>query len=142
VDTYYLDPASQAASFAADGADPPYDVAAGAAEFAGCAAGRDGEIGQQAHFIRDIVGPLPFRPVTIDPAWLASNFATVPAVARHIYDDRAFHDLPILADALEDAGCTNAAILVACQGRFDELRVLSLRRHFSLLDLSGSSPPA
>jgi hypothetical protein len=59
----------------------------------------------------DIFGPLPFRPVTIDPAWLRWNFGTVPAIARHVYEDRAFHDMPILADALEDAGCTNADIL-------------------------------
>ena len=40
----------------------------------------------------------------------------MPAIARHIYDDRAFHDLPILADALEDAGCADAAILDHCRG--------------------------
>src|SRR5262249_35027689 len=57
--------------------------------------------------LKDLFGPLPFRPVTINPAWLTWNFGTVPAIARHVYEDRAFHDLPILADALEDAGCTN-----------------------------------
>ena len=50
-----------------------------------------------------------------DPAWLTWNYGTVPAIARHVYDDRAFHDLPILADALEDAGCTDAAILAHCR---------------------------
>ena len=34
----------------------------------------------------------------------------------HFYDDRAFHDMPILADALEDAGCTNADLLDHCRG--------------------------
>jgi hypothetical protein len=56
------------------------------------------------------------RSVTADPAWLTWNHGTVPAIARHVYDDRAFHDLPILADALEDAGCTNTDLLDHCRG--------------------------
>jgi hypothetical protein len=66
--------------------------------------------------LRDMVGPLPFRPVTIDPKWLSWNYGTIPAIARRIYDERAFHDLPILADALEDAGCTDQGILSHCRG--------------------------
>jgi hypothetical protein len=68
------------------------------------------------HLLRCIVGPLPFRPVTIDPKWLTWNHGTVPAIARRSYDERAFHDLPILADALEDAGCTDYDILAHCRG--------------------------
>jgi hypothetical protein len=79
------------------------------------------------NLLRDIFGD-PFRSgwltwnsamvpaAAIDPDWLTWNHATVPAIARHIYDDRAFHDLPILADALEDAGCTNADLLDHCRG--------------------------
>jgi hypothetical protein len=65
--------------------------------------------------LRDIFGN-PFRPVAVDPSWLTWNHATVPAIARHIYDDRAFHDMPILADALQDAGCTNDDLLDHCRG--------------------------
>ena len=36
-------------------------------------------------------------------------------VAQGIYYDRAFDRLPILADALEDAGCHDAAILEHCR---------------------------
>jgi hypothetical protein len=61
--------------------------------------------------VRDIFGN-PFRPVTLDPRWLTS---TVTALARGIYDDRAFHRLPILADALQDAGCDHADILTHCR---------------------------
>ncbi len=67
------------------------------------------------HLIRDIFGNLFFNAVAA-PEWLAWNFGTVPTLAQSIYDDRAFDRLPILADALEDAGCTNAAILNHCRG--------------------------
>jgi hypothetical protein len=63
----------------------------------------------------DIFGN-PFRPVAVEPHWLTWNNATVPAIARHVYDDRAFHDLPLLADAVEDAGCANADLLEHCRG--------------------------
>lgn len=38
-------------------------------------------------------------------------------LAQPLYDDRRFEDLPILADALEDAGCHDADILAHCRGR-------------------------
>jgi len=40
---------------------------------------------------------------------------TVIKLAQAIYDDRAFDRLPILADALEEAGCTNIDILEHCR---------------------------
>ncbi|HEY1378110.1 MAG TPA: hypothetical protein VGF55_15015 [Gemmataceae bacterium] len=72
--------------------------------------------------LHDVIGPLPFRPVAVDPAWLAWNHGTVPAIARRVYDERAFHDLPILADALEDAGCTDADILAHCRQGGEHVR--------------------
>jgi hypothetical protein len=57
--------------------------------------------------------PNPFRPVSLDPAWLTP---TVVQLARGIYVDRAFDRLPILADALQDAGCENADVLDHCGG--------------------------
>jgi hypothetical protein len=65
----------------------------------------------QTHFLRDILGN-PFRPIRLDPAWLT---ASVKALAQSIYDDRQFTGLPVLADALEDAGCINADILNHCR---------------------------
>lgn len=41
--------------------------------------------------------------------------STVVALAQGIYDDRAFDRLPILADALQDAGCDNPDILNHCR---------------------------
>jgi hypothetical protein len=75
----------------------------------------------QCALLRDIFGN-PFRPVAIDPAWLWWNGGTVPAIARRIYDDRRWEDMPILADALQDAGCDNADILDHCRSTGEHVR--------------------
>ncbi|MCE9566168.1 MAG: DUF6331 family protein [Planctomycetes bacterium] len=49
---------------------------------------------------------------TLEPQWLTS---TVTQLTQGIYDDRAFDRLPILADALQDAGCDNADVLNHCR---------------------------
>lgn len=61
--------------------------------------------------LHDIFGN-PFRPVALDPAWLTSD---VLALARGIYADRAFDRMPILADALQDAGCNQDDVLTHCR---------------------------
>src|SRR5262249_12732963 len=66
----------------------------------------------QAGLLRDILGN-PFRPVTLDPAWLT---LTVPPLARSTYGDRHCTDRPILADALEEAGCTSPELLDHLRG--------------------------
>jgi hypothetical protein len=68
-----------------------------------------------AELLRDIFGN-PFRPVALNAAWLSWADATVPRLAQVIYDERAFDHLPILADALEDTGCTDTTILDHCHG--------------------------
>jgi hypothetical protein len=50
------------------------------------------------------------------------HLGTVPKLAAAIYDDRAFHRLLVLADALEDAGCTDAAILGHCRDGGEQVR--------------------
>jgi hypothetical protein len=62
--------------------------------------------------LRDIVGPFPFRDVFFCSSWRSS---TARAIAQSIYVDPADHRHPILADALEEAGCTNADILSHCR---------------------------
>jgi hypothetical protein len=79
------------------------------------------ELRAQCHLLRDVFGN-PYRPVVIDPTWLRWNHGTVPAVALHIYEDRAFHDLPILADALEDAGCADNVLLDHCRSGGEHVR--------------------
>jgi hypothetical protein len=64
----------------------------------------------QVELLRDIIGN-PFRPAKLDPGWLSWNDGTVGKIAQAVYDERAFDRLGILADALEDAGCTDAGIL-------------------------------
>ena len=66
-------------------------------------------------FLRDIFAN-PFRHAQLDPTWLHWNAGTIVKLAQTIYDDRHFDDLPILADALEEAGCTEPAILEHCRG--------------------------
>lgn len=68
----------------------------------------------QADVLRDIFGN-PYRHRTVDPAWLAWQGGTVARLARAVYDERAFDRLPILADALEEAGCTDRDMLSHCR---------------------------
>ena len=77
-------------------------------------AARSGLSAIQCGFLRDIIGN-PFHPVTIDPAFLKWNDNIVVKLAQTIYEERAFDRLPILADALEDAGCHDADILAHCR---------------------------
>jgi elongation factor G-like protein len=79
-------------------------------------AARREELRRQADLLRDIFGN-PFRPVPVDLAWLEWRGGLVTQIARSIYDERRFNDLPILADALEEAGCTEASILDHCRRR-------------------------
>ncbi|AMV27511.1 hypothetical protein VT84_24130 [Gemmata sp. SH-PL17] len=61
--------------------------------------------------LRDIVGN-PFRPVTFSPAWRTSTAVTL---AAQMYESREFSVMPILADALQDAGCDSADVLNHCR---------------------------
>ena len=76
----------------------------------------DAEQAAHAGLLRDLFGN-PFRPpAAVDPAWLRWNGGTVPRLARSAYEERAFDRLPILADALEEAGCADPAILGHLRG--------------------------
>ena len=74
--------------------------------------GHPDEQRHQAHLLQDIIGN-PFRPVTLNPAWLTP---TVTGLAAAIYDERAFDRMPVLADALEEAGCDHPDVLAHCRG--------------------------
>jgi hypothetical protein len=71
--------------------------------------------------LREVLGN-PFRPVAVDPAWLAWGGGTIPELARGVYEDRRLPEgtldaerLAVLADALEEAGCTDAETLNHCR---------------------------
>ncbi|MGE3804536.1 MAG: hypothetical protein AB7K24_07675 [Gemmataceae bacterium] len=51
----------------------------------------------------------------VDPDWLAWHDGTVVKIATEIRRSRTFEKLPVLGDALEEAGCTNEAILKHCR---------------------------
>jgi len=55
----------------------------------------------------------PFRPVAFSPEWRTS---TAVALATQMHESRDFGAMPILADALQDAGCDNDDILNHCRG--------------------------
>jgi hypothetical protein len=76
---------------------------------------------RQCDWLRDIFGN-PFRPVALDPAWLRWNDGLIRHAAQRIYDERAFTDLPILGDALEDSGCRDADILEHCRRPGEHVR--------------------
>jgi hypothetical protein len=69
----------------------------------------------QAALLRDLFGPLPFCEIPLDPAWLAWNDGVVAKLAVSIYERRAFEQMPVLADALEEAGCGNQEMLTHCR---------------------------
>jgi hypothetical protein len=54
----------------------------------------------------------PFRPVVFDSRWRTDDSL---GLARAIYEDRAFDRLPLLADALMDAGCADEQVLAHCR---------------------------
>jgi hypothetical protein len=75
----------------------------------------------QCDLLRDIFGN-PFRPVAIDPVWLTWHGGVLVSMAQKMYDSREFSDMPILADALEEAGCTDADLLGHCRSAGEHVR--------------------
>ena len=64
-----------------------------------------------AESVRDVFGN-PFRPVEFASAWRTSDAVLL---ARGIHNENAFDQMPILADALQDAGCDNEDVLGHCR---------------------------
>ena len=79
------------------------------------------ERAHQASLLRDTFNP--FRPVRLDPAWLAWNGGTVKRLAQAAYEHRILPEgrldpqrLAVLADALEEAGCSDKGTLRHLRG--------------------------
>jgi hypothetical protein len=73
------------------------------------------ESAHQAGLLHCVFGPLPFRRVSGLAAWPSGHGGVVTQLAEVIYQERTFDRLPILADALEEAGCTNSELLAHCR---------------------------
>ena len=69
---------------------------------------------EQANLLRCVLGN-PYAPVVLAPGWLTWRDGLVVEMAWAIYERHRFGDLPILADALEEAGCDDAAVLRHCR---------------------------
>lgn len=69
------------------------------------------EFRRQTGVARDIFGN-PFHPVAFDPRWRTEHSV---GIAAKMYDERDFAAMPILADALQEAGCENEDILTHCR---------------------------
>ena len=76
---------------------------------------------KQSALIRECFGN-PYDSRTANAAWLAWSDGAIRKLAQAIYDARAFNRLPLLADALEDAGCTDADILSHCRSGGEHVR--------------------
>jgi hypothetical protein len=113
----------------------PLAAAAGAAAYAAHAAARASDPQQdrtwrralaaeraaQAALLRDLFGN-PFRPVAVDLARLGEKGAAVRGLAGVIYGERAFDRLPLLAEALAEAGCKEEMILAHCRQAGEHVR--------------------
>jgi hypothetical protein len=73
------------------------------------------EVEALAEVVREVFGN-PFHPIRSERCWRTANDGAVVRLAQSIYDTRNFVELPILLDALEDAGCNDAAILGHLRG--------------------------
>jgi len=88
---------------------------------------------EQADLIREVIGN-PFRPAVPRPEWLRWNHGVIPAMARSIYVERAWEQMHILGDALEEAGCTETLWLDHCRSGKKHVRGCWL------LDALGGAP--
>jgi hypothetical protein len=80
------------------------------------------EVWSRLELLRDLIGN-PFQSATRDPVWLTWNTGTVLRLAGQAYDERQLpagtldpYRLGLIADALEDAGCTDPDLLGHLRG--------------------------
>jgi hypothetical protein len=107
--------AAVAAMYAAEPAFYPAFVTMHAAHYAALALGGP-EVQAQDRLLHDILGDERRGPAAAHQPWLGWQGGLIVALARGIYEERAFARLPILADALEEAGCPDEALLDHCHG--------------------------
>jgi hypothetical protein len=128
--------AGDLAAFAASSPDARYaahSTAYDACQSPGDSGARAAEREAQLALARCIFGN-PFRPApAVERSWLAWDGGRVVRVARYIAETCRFEEMPVLADALEDAGCADAGLLAHC-------RSAEHARGCWVLDLLAASP--
>jgi hypothetical protein len=78
----------------------------------------EAEHAAQAAALRDVFGPLPFRPLPpLASSVLAWSSGCIVTLAAGIYEERDFSEerMGVLADALEEAGVTDEEVLGHCR---------------------------
>ena len=91
---------------------PPLPARGRSAKFLEARRSNEQDKRDELQLLRDIFGN-PFRPVAFDAAWRTD---TAVSLARGMYESRDFGAMPILADALQDAGCDSDDVLDHCRG--------------------------
>jgi hypothetical protein len=78
----------------------------------------------QAVLLRDIFGPLLFHLITLPPSVRTWDGGTVARLAAGIYQERDFskEQMGVLADAVEEAGLTDAELLGHLRGEGPHVR--------------------
>ena len=84
---------------------------------------------RQADLVRDIFHN-PFQPLRLHAGDLGGKKSVVVKIAHTVYEEHRFGDMPILADALEDAGCTDSELLAHCRAPTEHARLLGARCGF------------
>lgn len=69
----------------------------------------------QSELLRELLGN-PFQPMALAPDWLRWHDGAVGRVARAIDEEETYEQMPVLGDALEDAGCDDREILDHLRG--------------------------
>jgi hypothetical protein len=68
----------------------------------------------QAKLLREVIGN-PHRPTVLRADWLNWNDGLALRLAWLIDEKEEFDQMPVLADALEEAGCTDQEVLAHCR---------------------------
>jgi hypothetical protein len=103
-------------------ASPGDEIRASRSAWAAAEMAMSSERAFQCNCLRDLFGPLPFRAVLLDPTWLTWHGGLLVSMAQRMYDSRDFSDMPVLADALEEAGCQDQDILGHCRSGGEHVR--------------------
>ena len=109
IDAFMIDSAVRAGVLRPDATNEEVSATQQLPEFAAIRERTELEWGE---LVRCIYGANPFHPVVFDPRWRSESAVVL---ARTAYDTRDFTLLPILADALEEAGCDHADVLAHCR---------------------------